>query len=38
MEANNTGNILNIDGSMLEGGGQLFRTSVALGYLLNRPI
>lgn len=30
--------IKKIDGGMLEGGGQLFRTSIALSYLLSTPI
>ena len=30
--------MLHIDGSMGEGGGQLYRTALALGYLLHRPI
>ena len=30
--------VLHIDGSMGEGGGQLYRTTIALAYLLNRDI
>ena len=30
--------VLHIDGSMGEGGGQVYRTTVALAYLLNRDI
>ena len=30
--------MLHIDGSMGEGGGQLYRTALVLGYLLHRPI
>lgn len=38
MVESSVASIVQIDGAMLEGGGQLFRMSMALAYLLKKPV